>query len=1077
MQHKKLYIGLALGLIIFAGAAFYFGNSAQFKGEYTAVEVNECESIDHTNYKSLILTQEAEDYSESAATDSETTLTFLNSAKVATDAEELESAQSNADLYATSAETNADCSQAFSDAAKVKYSYANSDYNTYKEAAQSLEDSKDKLYATWQALLKAYEIYIDAEDNHYACIYTDPEHEKYGEEYECSDPYKDEVEAKSEYTDLAGISTYDGGDAVGEAEDDYNTALSKYNDFIASEDYTDAVDAYTDTVSSSNNIGNDDDDFYYEEAQSYADSALEYATLARAYSEEAQEQTISSINYGDSDALGLEVSTYSTSTTEVEIDWSSGESYTLGQWYLGTGSTEGIYIPADSSGFYVGTPSFEVPLSDYFNNIRTDVEYGNLDASGLYKTEGTGWLYILSNYDYILTVTGTPIADKESDFKALKNTAPQVALSFDSFTMGSTEYTYSKLSKYFTFDEVGYSYGGITMTSSVYACDSLSLEETESSLSSSTITYTVTSAEATAAGADFSGTLSVSTDGDGTLFKSLTNSGASISLDAASTGDFSYKNPGDGDIITASIDGETNCSTTLTIDRSGLFGDDDGTSTTPEPDPSSSLDPSSDVGTSEAEYLSLLITDGYSNGVEGISELAFSAYEDTEKVVDVVEAGTGYYEVSATTDDTFTLALSASGWYIEESYGPYTLATDIASATTEEIELSYPYMVKVTDEAGDTVSGATVSAKGDSDTTYECTEVSDGLHGCNIKIDTNLSYLVTALGYEKTLGSFSVNRTDATSYGESIIVKMTPEEADSDEEDEATDTDGDGLSDLEEINKYQTDPDSKDSDGDGLTDYEEVITYSSYDIDANSDDSDGDELSDYEEIITFETDPADDDTDGDGAEDGAEITLGRDPLTLDKSTSESDDSICSGLPFTDVAISYWGYEYICKLYDKGIVSGRTSTLYYPDSNVTRAEFLKMIMLRADQDPAYYSGLTVDKYSDVNPGDWYYNYVALADNNNDLWYPADGVWYPNDYITRGDAILLAVRIANITLYDFTSEDSSFTDFDEDSYQAYAIILGEQYEVIQGYDDGSFKPNNKITRSEAAVIVSKAEALFE
>ena len=41
----------------------------------------------------------------------------------------------------------------------------------------------------------------------------------------------------------------------------------------------------------------------------------------------------------------------------------------------------------------------------------------------------------------------------------------------------------------------------------------------------------------------------------------------------------------------------------------------------------------------------------------------------------------------------------------------------------------------------------------------------------------------------------------------------------------------------------------------------------------------------------------------------------------------------------------------------------------------------------------------------------------------------------------------------------------------------IVLGEQYGVIKGYDDGSFKPNYSITRAEAAKIINGSKVLFE
>lgn len=88
------------------------------------------------------------------------------------------------------------------------------------------------------------------------------------------------------------------------------------------------------------------------------------------------------------------------------------------------------------------------------------------------------------------------------------------------------------------------------------------------------------------------------------------------------------------------------------------------------------------------------------------------------------------------------------------------------------------------------------------------------------------------------------------------------------------DTDDDGLQDGEEVNSYNTDPLNADSDGDGLNDGEEVNQYRT---DPNNPDSDGDGLNDYDEVMTHDTDPNNADTDGDGFTDAQEIEMGTNP--------------------------------------------------------------------------------------------------------------------------------------------------------------------------------------------------------
>jgi hypothetical protein len=89
------------------------------------------------------------------------------------------------------------------------------------------------------------------------------------------------------------------------------------------------------------------------------------------------------------------------------------------------------------------------------------------------------------------------------------------------------------------------------------------------------------------------------------------------------------------------------------------------------------------------------------------------------------------------------------------------------------------------------------------------------------------------------------------------------------------DTDGDELTDGEEVNTYLTDPLKPDTDGDGLSDGQEVKTTLTKPLLA---DTDGDGLSDGQEVNTYHTDPLVADTDHDGFSDAAEVRLFSDPL-------------------------------------------------------------------------------------------------------------------------------------------------------------------------------------------------------
>ena len=112
------------------------------------------------------------------------------------------------------------------------------------------------------------------------------------------------------------------------------------------------------------------------------------------------------------------------------------------------------------------------------------------------------------------------------------------------------------------------------------------------------------------------------------------------------------------------------------------------------------------------------------------------------------------------------------------------------------------------------------------------------------------------------------------------------------------DTDGDGLSDWDEIHLYHTNPNLADTDGDGYPDGEEVAHGYSPLVAGKTlkeVDSDGDGLSDWDEIHVYHTDPFNKDTDGDGYPDGEEVAHGYSPLLGQGQLAVNVDSDHDGL--------------------------------------------------------------------------------------------------------------------------------------------------------------------------------------
>lgn len=177
--------------------------------------------------------------------------------------------------------------------------------------------------------------------------------------------------------------------------------------------------------------------------------------------------------------------------------------------------------------------------------------------------------------------------------------------------------------------------------------------------------------------------------------------------------------------------------------------------------------------------------------------------------------------------------------------------------------------------------------------------------------------------------------------------------------------------------------------------------------------------------------------------------------------------------FNDID-DHWAVDYICNLYDRDVVKGRTNSKYYPNEDVTRAEFLKMVLLGLDYDVEEKSGV---HYTDVDDDDWFYEYVTYATAHDIVDGYEDGTFRPNDDISRAEAIVMVLKAADEEDYTYDEEDIEFWDVDESDWYAWAVVVADEANIISGYSDDSFKPESDISRGEAAKIVDLSYEEYE
>lgn len=171
--------------------------------------------------------------------------------------------------------------------------------------------------------------------------------------------------------------------------------------------------------------------------------------------------------------------------------------------------------------------------------------------------------------------------------------------------------------------------------------------------------------------------------------------------------------------------------------------------------------------------------------------------------------------------------------------------------------------------------------------------------------------------------------------------------------------------------------------------------------------------------------------------------------------------------FDDLDGVEWAREPICKLAEMGVLRGKEYRLFYPNDNITREEFVKMLTV------AYKLNIEnkTAKFTDVNADDWFMPYVAAALENGIVNGVSDDMFGTGQNITRQDLAVMAYNAALKNGVEFNTEDvQKFSDDDKISdYAKTAVYALKSQDIVNGIDGKNFAPRDTATRAEAAKIL--------
>lgn len=146
-------------------------------------------------------------------------------------------------------------------------------------------------------------------------------------------------------------------------------------------------------------------------------------------------------------------------------------------------------------------------------------------------------------------------------------------------------------------------------------------------------------------------------------------------------------------------------------------------------------------------------------------------------------------------------------------------------------------------------------------------------------------------------------------------------------------------------------------------------------------------------------------------------------------------------------------------------------LFYPDVHLTRAEAAAIFarLISADKQEEIAGQAT---FTDIKQAEWCASYIGYLEKYNIIQGYEDGTFMADENITRAEFIVLCTRFYELYESVVTSDSNIFSDVANSHWAAADICNAVAMGWIQGYADGTFKPDTSITRAEAVKLVNRA-----
>lgn len=153
-------------------------------------------------------------------------------------------------------------------------------------------------------------------------------------------------------------------------------------------------------------------------------------------------------------------------------------------------------------------------------------------------------------------------------------------------------------------------------------------------------------------------------------------------------------------------------------------------------------------------------------------------------------------------------------------------------------------------------------------------------------------------------------------------------------------------------------------------------------------------------------------------------------------------------------------------YIKGIVDDNGTVLFKPEASLTRGEVAAIIArtltIKMEDGKTYYNG----QFPDVKGDEWYAEYAGFLADMGVVKGLEDGTFGADKVISRAEFVTMIVRVDGVL-----QGENSFADVASDHWAYEFIVSASNKNIVKGYEDGLFYPQQNINRASSVTIINR------